>query len=104
MPYRLALISTNWIRKTLLEQKALLEKLQTRKVFKKMEGGSASMIVHRDANSLPGCYTSAPINSSKRSLVFEFDRELFASRIYERWIRGSVKKSHREHVTKGSFL
>ena len=29
-------------------------------------------------------------------MSFEFDRELFTSRIYERWIRGSVKKSLRQ--------
>jgi guanine nucleotide-binding protein G(i) subunit alpha len=61
-----------------------------------MEDDSTSMIVHRDVDSLLSYYTGTSISSSKRSLVFEFDRELFTSRIYERWIRGSVKKSLRE--------
>jgi hypothetical protein len=61
-----------------------------------MEDDSISMIVHRDVDSLLSNYTNTSISSSKRSLVFEFDRELFVSRIYERWIRGSVRKSLRE--------
>ncbi|CZR68347.1 related to G protein alpha subunit GNA-3 [Phialocephala subalpina] len=61
-----------------------------------MQDDSASMIPHRDADSLLSYYADTSIASSKRSIVFEFDRELFTTRIYERWIRGSVNKTLRE--------
>jgi guanine nucleotide-binding protein G(i) subunit alpha len=84
------------ISKKVSDQKSLLEKLQSPTVFKKMEDSTASMIVHRDADSIPSHWTGTSISSSKQSISFGFDRELFASKIYERWIRGSVKKSLRQ--------
>lgn len=71
----------------------MLEKPNARKVFRKMEHGTAPMIVHRDVDSFFSAPTTASVNSSKRSLRFDFDQQLFLSRIYERWIRGSVKFS-----------
>jgi hypothetical protein len=53
---------------------------------------SASLFVHRDSASLISQWTD---NLSKLSAVFSFDRELFVSKVYERAIRGSVKKALR---------
>ncbi|KAM7219795.1 hypothetical protein V8F06_004829 [Rhypophila decipiens] len=76
----------------LSKQKGLLEDSQTRRVFKTMQDDTASLLVHRDVDSLlTGTATS--ITSSKRSIIFDFDSTLFTSRIYQRWIRGSVKKA-----------
>jgi len=58
-----------------------------------MEEDTASLVVHRDVDSLMTSNTAMSISSSKRSVIFEFDSELFISKIYQRWIRGSVKKS-----------
>ncbi|KAL2202417.1 guanine nucleotide-binding protein alpha-3 subunit [Sarocladium strictum] len=45
-------------------------------------------------------FTRTTISSSKRSIQFDFDTELFVSRIYQRWIRGSVRKSlHKQQST-----
>ncbi|KAH8888107.1 guanine nucleotide binding protein, alpha subunit [Thozetella sp. PMI_491] len=41
-------------------------------------------------------YTATSISSPKRSIQFPFDADLFVSRIYQRWIRGSLKKSLHE--------
>ncbi|KAM7201197.1 G-protein alpha subunit domain containing protein [Naviculisporaceae sp. PSN 640] len=76
----------------LSKQKVLLEDSDTRKVFKKMEDDTASLLVHRDVDSLV-TGTATSITSSKRSIIFDFDSKLFTTRIYQRWIRGSVKKS-----------
>jgi hypothetical protein len=91
-----ALALLTGISKEVSDQESLLEKLQSRTVFKKMEDGTALMIVHRDADLIPSHWTGTSISSSKRSISFGFDWELFASKIYERWIRGSVKKSLRQ--------
>jgi len=76
-------------------QKQLLEQPQTRKIFKCMQDDTSSLCVHRDVDSFFS-RAVASISSSKRSLVFDFDKELFLSRVYERWIRGSIKKSLRQ--------
>ncbi|KAK4210542.1 G-protein alpha subunit-domain-containing protein [Rhypophila decipiens] len=76
----------------LSKQKGLLEESTTRRIFKKMEDDTASLLVHRDVDSLLAG-TATSIRSSKRSIVFDFDSTLFLSRIYQRWIRGSVKKA-----------
>lgn len=54
------------------------------------------MMVLRDADSIKSKWTGTSITSSRRSLVFDFDRELLVSGIYQRWIRGSVKRSLRK--------
>jgi guanine nucleotide-binding protein subunit alpha len=79
----------------LSEQKGILEEPQTRKVFKKMEDDTVSLMVHRDVDSMMTSCTATSISSSKRSIIFDFDTELFVSRIYQKWIRGSVKRSLR---------
>ncbi|RYP40254.1 hypothetical protein DL767_001797 [Monosporascus sp. MG133] len=74
--------------KTMSEQKMLLEKPKTRKVFRKIEHDTESMIVHRDKSSILSRYTG---NISKLSMVFDFDHELFISRVYDRVLRASLK-------------
>ncbi|KAM7191373.1 GNA-3 g protein alpha subunit GNA-3 [Rhypophila sp. PSN 637] len=87
----------------LSKQKGLLEDSQTRRVFKTMQDDTASLLVHRDVDSLlTGTATS--ITSSKRSVIFEFDSTLFISRIYQRWIRGSVKKALLDQQTDKSAV
>jgi guanine nucleotide-binding protein subunit alpha len=55
-----------------------------------MEIDTASLVVHRDTDSI---ITRMTDNLSKLSAVFSFDRELFVSKVYERALRGSVKES-----------
>ena len=78
--------------KTLSKQKALLLKSSTRKIFRKLGSDSASLMVHRDAESLLSRQTD---KLSKLSVVFSYDRELFSSKLYERVLRGSMKESLR---------
>lgn len=78
---------------TLAEQNSVLLKPQSRKVLKRMEDDAASIAVLRDVDSLFSGNLGTTIRSSKRSLIFDFDGELFRSRIYQTWIRGSVKNS-----------
>lgn len=87
----------------LSEQKEVLEHPQTRKVFKKMQDDTASLYVHRDVDSLVTA-TATSISSSKRSIQFDFNAELFISRIYEKWIRGPVKKSLHHQQSETPYL
>jgi hypothetical protein len=82
--------------KSPLEQQIYLQRDSTRKVFGKMEDDTISMIPHRDSESFQSCFTGTSITSSKRSIIFNFDPELFSSWAYERWIRGSVRESLRK--------
>jgi hypothetical protein len=61
-------------------------------VFRRIENDTESLIVHRDtASILSRCTDSL----SKISIIFTFDGELFASRVYDRAIRGSLKQALR---------
>ncbi|RYP89224.1 hypothetical protein DL770_004522 [Monosporascus sp. CRB-9-2] len=84
----LTLLLTICNRKTMSEQKMLLEQPRTRGVFRKIERDTESMIVHRDKDSILSRYTD---NFSKFSMVFDFDHELFISRVYDRVLRASLK-------------
>lgn len=77
----------------LTEQNVLLQKQQSRKILSKVQDDAASLAVLRDVDSIFSGFTGQTVTSSKRSLVFDFDSELFKSRIYQTWIRGSVKTS-----------
>ncbi|RDL42542.1 Uncharacterized protein BP5553_02521 [Venustampulla echinocandica] len=63
--------------KAISEQKIMLEKTSTRKIFKRVKDDTSSL---RCTDSL-----------SKISKMFEFDRELFISKVYEKALRGSLK-------------
>jgi guanine nucleotide-binding protein G(i) subunit alpha len=85
------------------EQNGILHQSQTRKVFKKMESDTASLYVHRDIDSFVTSQRGTSISSSKRSIDFDFDPELFMSRIYKRWMKGSVKKSLYEQQSETTY-
>nr|CEG03479.1 unnamed protein product [Fusarium acuminatum CS5907] len=67
-----------------------------------MQSDTASLYVHRDVDSLM-TYPGTSISSSKRSIEFEFDAELFMSRIYKRWMKGLVKKTLHEQQSETPF-
>jgi hypothetical protein len=77
---------------TISDQKVLLEKSSSRKVFKRVEDDTASLYVHRDTASL---YSRCTDTLSKISIVFNFDHDLFITKVYERALRGSLKASLR---------
>jgi hypothetical protein len=55
-----------------------------------VELDSASLFVHRDSSSFISRWSDS---LSKLSIRFEFDRELFVTKVYERWLRSTVKDS-----------
>ncbi|KAK3385320.1 hypothetical protein B0H63DRAFT_181559 [Podospora didyma] len=89
----LTLLLTACNSNTLAEQQIVLQQTKSRKVFKKMENDIASIVVLRDIESILSCYTDCSMRSSLRSLIFDFDSELFKTRIYRMWMRGSVKSA-----------
>jgi guanine nucleotide-binding protein G(i) subunit alpha len=66
----------------------MLEKTSTRKIFKRVKDDTSSLYVQRDSTSI---YSRCTDNLSKISKMFEFDRELFISKVYEKALRGSLK-------------
>lgn len=73
--------------KAISGQRMLLEKPSTRKIFQRVNDDSSSLYGHHESNSL---YSKCTDNLSKISKVFEFDRQVFGSRAYERALRGSL--------------
>lgn len=49
-----------------------------------MDRDTASLIVHRDSDSI---ITATSVSSSRWSVQFAFDRELFITKVYDKWIR-----------------
>ncbi|KAL3421933.1 guanine nucleotide-binding protein alpha-3 subunit [Phlyctema vagabunda] len=85
------------------QQKELLEKPQSRRVFREMEDDTSSLFVHRNVESILTSSSSSTRSStstfggaSRLLLKFDFDKQLFMSKIYERWIRGPSGKAHFE--------
>jgi hypothetical protein len=76
----------------------MLEKTSTRKIFKRVKDDTSSLYLQRDSTSI---YSRCTDNLSKISKMFEFDRELFISKVYEKALRGSLKDTvenmRREH-------
>jgi hypothetical protein len=66
----------------------MLEKTSTRKIFKRVKDDTSSLYIQRDSTSI---YSHSTDNLSKISKMFEFDRELFISKVYEKALRGSLK-------------
>lgn len=66
----------------------ILEKTSTRRVIERIKDDASSLYVQRDSTSIYSRYTD---NLSKISKMFEFDRELFISKVYEKALRGSLK-------------
>ncbi|RKK63895.1 hypothetical protein BFJ69_g16815 [Fusarium oxysporum] len=70
------------------EQNKILHQPKLIRVFREMERDTASLIVHRDTDSI---VTATSVSSSKWSLQFTFDKELLVTNVYERWIRKFAK-------------
>lgn len=87
--------------KTLSEQKALLQKSSTRKTLKLVEHDSASLVVLRDSASQ--CSRGSD-NLSKLSVEFQFDHEIFGSKVYERCLRGFVKQTLRQQQPRSGLV
>jgi hypothetical protein len=79
---------------TLSEQQRHLETSKTRKVLKRAQADSVSLCAQRDTASFASKMTD---NLSKISRVFEFDPNIFSTRVYERAFRGSIKQALRQH-------
>ncbi|KAF5697330.1 GNA-3 g alpha subunit GNA-3 [Fusarium globosum] len=63
---------------TILQQPKIIQALEV------MDRDTASLIVHRDSDSI---VTATSVSSSRWSVQFAFDRELFISKVYDKWIR-----------------
>lgn len=68
----------------------MLEKSSSRKAIQRVKDDSSSLYVHRGSTSLRSTCTD---KLSKISREFQFDRELFTSRVYERAVRSSLKRT-----------
>jgi hypothetical protein len=88
-PRRLMLTSSVYSN-TLSEQNRQLVTTKARKVLKRAQADSVSLFVQRDTASFTSKMTD---NLSKISRVFEFDRDVFSTSVYERAFRGSVKQA-----------
>jgi hypothetical protein len=71
----------------------LLEIPTTREILERTKADTASLVVHRDNTSRISRWTD---NLSKISVAFEFDREVFSSRVYEQKFRSALKDELRE--------
>ncbi|SCV58648.1 GNA-3 g protein alpha subunit GNA-3 [Fusarium fujikuroi] len=66
------------------EQTRILQQPKTIQALEVMDRDTASLIVHRDSDSI---VTATSVSSSRWSVQFAFDRELFISKVYDKWIR-----------------
>ncbi|KAH7247273.1 uncharacterized protein BKA55DRAFT_540604 [Fusarium redolens] len=66
------------------EQRKTLQQPKAIRAFEEVDRDTASLIVHRDTDSI---VTATSVSSSRWSVQFAFDKELFITRVYERWIR-----------------
>jgi hypothetical protein len=70
--------------KAISDQKTLLEKSSTRKMIRRVKDDTSSLYVQCDSMSLHSRVSQCSDTLSKMSKTFEFDRELFISKVYER--------------------
>lgn len=81
-----------------LQQKAFLEEPATQEAFQKSKQDTASLHVHSDNDSTKlGTPSVLSTVSSKLSVVFEFDHELFATKVYGIVHRAAVVTSLRRN-------
>ncbi|KAF5618005.1 GNA-3 g alpha subunit GNA-3 [Fusarium sp. NRRL 25303] len=66
------------------EQTRILQQPKIIQALEDMDRDTASLIVHRDSDSI---VTATSVSSSRWSVQFAFDRELFISKVYDKWIR-----------------
>ncbi|KAG4279589.1 hypothetical protein BFJ70_g17482 [Fusarium oxysporum] len=82
--HALALLLSVCTTNAIEDQKKILHQPRVIRAFQKMDRDTASLTVHRDADSI---VTATSVSSSKWSVQFAFDSELFITRVYKRWIR-----------------
>jgi hypothetical protein len=82
----------------------LLESPTSRKVFRRIRDDSSSLYVQRDSLSLYSRWTGTVSTLSKISKVFEFDRELFISKVYEKALRDALKEKLGRQRLEGGIL
>ncbi|KAH7248547.1 G-protein alpha subunit-domain-containing protein [Fusarium redolens] len=66
------------------EETKILQQPKLVRALQDMDRDTASLIVHRDSDSI---ITATSISSSRWSVQFAFDRELFITKVYDKWIR-----------------
>ncbi|KAF4947769.1 hypothetical protein FGADI_10163 [Fusarium gaditjirri] len=66
------------------EQTRILQQPKIIQALQDMDRDTASLIVHRDSDSV---MTATSVSSSRWSVQFAFDRELFITKVYDKWIR-----------------
>ncbi|KAF5611414.1 GNA-3 g alpha subunit GNA-3 [Fusarium subglutinans] len=66
------------------EQTRILQQPKIIQALEDMDRDTASLIVHRDSDSI---ITATSVSSSRWPVQFAFDRELFITKVYDKWIR-----------------
>ncbi|KAF5723282.1 GNA-3 g alpha subunit GNA-3 [Fusarium mundagurra] len=82
--HTLTLLLTACNSNALEQQTKILQQPKLVRALQDMDRDTASLIVHRDSDSV---VTATSISSSRWSVQFAFDRELFITKAYEKWIR-----------------
>ncbi|OCK86999.1 uncharacterized protein K441DRAFT_671506 [Cenococcum geophilum 1.58] len=75
------------------EQRALLEKKKSRKIFEQIRDDSSSLAVFYDSASFITSLTNVTETSSKLSLKFRFDGELLRSKVYQGTVRSLLRRA-----------
>ncbi|KAF4993760.1 hypothetical protein FGRMN_6234 [Fusarium graminum] len=78
------------------DQIKVLHQPKVIQAFQQMDQDTASLIAHRDSASI---MTATSVNSSKWSIQFAFDRDLFITRVYDKWIR-KIATNRKEERTR----
>ncbi|KAF4334710.1 GNA-3 g alpha subunit GNA-3 [Fusarium beomiforme] len=89
------------LRNALEEQTKILQQPQVIQAFQVMDQDTASLIVHRDSDSI---ITATSISSSRWSAQFAFDRELFITKVYEKWIRKLAASRRSQSPSQGDTV
>ncbi|KAF5628127.1 GNA-3 g alpha subunit GNA-3 [Fusarium tjaetaba] len=82
--HTLTLLLTACNSNALKEQTRILQQPKLVRALQDMDRDTASLIVHRDSDSI---ITATSVSSSRWSIQFAFDRELFITKVYDKWIR-----------------
>lgn len=79
-----SLIFQHYRRNALEEQNRILQQPKIIQALQDMDRDTTSLIVHQDSDSI---IIATSVSSSRWSVQFAFDRELFTTKVYEKWIR-----------------
>ncbi|SMY27079.1 unnamed protein product [Zymoseptoria tritici ST99CH_1A5] len=80
---------------TASQKENILKSKSTRKLMTRLEKDTASLIVHRDDRSSIRSRMTGLSSASKFSTVFAFDKEMWLTDVYDRFIRHTVKENAR---------